>query len=209
MNIPVLYEDQWLLIVDKPAGLLTIPAPGNKGRSLAGILDEFAVESKLSHRFHLCHRLDRETSGAVIFAKGKAMQQAMMALFKARQVRKTYLAFAHGNIPRNEGRIEGRIEGMTAATGFRVLERRAKFSIVEVHPETGRTNQIRIHFKSIGHPLVGETRFAFRKDFALKAKRVCLHAQAVEFTHPQTARLLRAEAPLPQDLAAFLEKNRE
>jgi len=207
MNIPVLYEDQWLLVVDKPAGLLSVPAPGVAGRSLSGILQEDAVEKQLPYRILLCHRLDRETSGVLICAKGRAVQEVMMALFKARAVYKTYLAFAHGVIGRRQGRIAGPIEGKPAATCFRVLEQRAAFSIVEVSPETGRTNQIRLHFKSIGHPLVGETRFAFRKDFALKAKRVCLHAQTVSFRHPQTGAQVRVTAPLAADMAAFLEKH--
>ena len=101
--------------------------------------------------------------------------------------------------------INNPIDGQAASTGYKVLERRKDFSIVELSPETGRTNQIRIHFKSIGHPLVGETKFAFRRDFALRAKRVCLHAKYIEFKHPWTGEIVKVESFLARDMQKFLE----
>lgn len=197
MNIPVIYEDNWLLIVNKPAGLLTIPTPKNEPRTLTSILNA-----------HPCHRLDRETSGLIIYAKGKSVQKKMMRLFQDKKIKKTYLAFVHGSLKQNSGEIKNPIDGLSAATQYKVIAKRKDFSIVEVHPLTGRTNQVRIHFKQIGHPLVGESRFAFRRDFALKAKRACLHAQSLEFTHPVTGKILRLQADLAQDLKNFLAKHK-
>jgi 23S rRNA pseudouridine1911/1915/1917 synthase len=205
MNIPVVYEDDWLVIVDKPAGLLTIPAPGKNPRTLSDILNKDLEERGRSYRLHPCHRLDRETSGLIIYAKGKSAQKKMMDLFKERRIKKTYITFVQGIIKEDSGQINRPVEGMGALTRFRVLERRRDFTVLEVNPQTGRKNQIRIHFKAIGHPLVGETRFAFRKDYKLRAKRLCLHAEVLEFAHPITGKIIRQESSLPGDLEKFLQ----
>jgi 23S rRNA pseudouridine1911/1915/1917 synthase len=206
-NIPVVYEDDWLLVVDKPAGLLVIPTPKREERTLTSILNLEAKIAGYSYRLHPCHRLDRETSGLMIYAKGKSIQKKMMGLFKQKGIKKTYFAFAQGILTRNQGSIKYPIEGLNAITDYRVVERAKGFTVLEVQPLTGRTNQIRIHLKQIGHPLVGETKYAFRRDFALKAKRLCLHAQGLEFTHPVTKRKLCLSAALPQDLKDFLGKH--
>ena len=209
MNIPVVYEDDWLVIVDKPAGLLVIPTPKNETRTLTSILNDDIKEKGLSYRLHPCHRLDRETSGLIIYAKGKSLQKKVMDLFRERRIKKTYIAFVQGIIKEDSGQISRSVEGMEALTCFRVLERRSDFSVLEVNPKTGRKNQIRIHFKILGHPLVGETRFAFRKDYQLRAKRLCLHAQALEFTHPIAGKIIRQESSLPGDLEKFLQAHKD
>lgn len=196
MNIPIVYEDNYLLIVDKPSGLLTIPTPKNEQRTLTSILGLYP-----------CHRLDRETSGLIIYAKAKSVQGKMMEEFKQRQVKKSYVAFIDGIPYKKEGVINSKIKGISAETRYKIIEERIGFSIVEVKPVTGRTNQIRIHFKSIGHPILGEDRFAFRRDFKIKAKRLMLHAKVLEFKHPVTSKMLRLESSLPQGLIDFLDKN--
>ncbi len=204
-NIPVFYEDEWLAIINKPPGLLTVPAPGNTSRSLTQILNEDLEKEGVSFRLHPCHRLDKETSGLILYAKGKSAQDKLMQLFKSRKIAKTYIAFVHGRIEQDKGLITLPIEGQAASTHFEVLERRRDFSVVELSPETGRTNQIRIHFKAIGHPLVGESKFVFRRDFALRSKRVCLHATYLEFIHPWTKEVVTIESPLARDMQKFLE----
>ena len=204
-NIPVLYEDEWFAIVDKPPGLLTIPAPQNQSRNLATILNEDLQKQGVAYRFHPCHRLDKETSGLIIFAKGKSAQDDLMRLFKDRKISKTYIAFVQGIMEHDKGVIKRPIEGKPASTRFKVLARRCGFTVVELSPETGRSNQIRIHFKAIGHPLVGESKFAFRKDFALRAKRVCLHAKYLEFKHPKTDKIIAVKSFLARDMQKFLE----
>lgn len=204
MNIPVVYEDDWLLVVDKPARLLTIPTPKKERRTLTGILNEDLKKTGLVYRLHPCHRLDRETSGLIIYAKGKSTQKKMMELFKHKKVRKTYIAFVQGVLSEGQGMIKNPVGGLLALTKHKVIQKRKDFTIVEVMPLTGRTNQIRIHFKQIGHPIVGEARYAFRKDFALKAKRLCLHAKSLEFTHPMTGKHINLSIDLPEDLKQFL-----
>jgi len=208
MNIPIVYEDDWLLVLNKPAGLLTIPTPKKELRTLTSILNEDLKKRGLSYRLYPCHRLDRETSGLIVYAKGKSIQRKMMEEFWQKNIKKTYTAFAQGRLPQDEGKIHYPIEGRSAITGYIILETRRDFSIVQIIPLTGRTNQIRIHFKQIGHPLVGETKFAFRRDFKLKAKRLCLHAKMLEFIHPLTKKVISLAAPLPPDMAGFLNKHK-
>lgn len=207
MNIPIIYEDEWLLVVDKPSGLLTIPSPKKESRTLTSILNDDLKNNKIPYRLHPAHRLDRETSGLIIYAKGKAMQQQMMEYFRQKKVKKVYIIFVRGHIKKGSGQIRFSLEGRPALTEYKVIAKRKEFDIVEARPLTGRTNQIRIHFKMIGHPILGETKFAFRKDFQLKAKRLCLHAQKLEFMHPVTNKNISLEAGLPQGLSEFLNKH--
>jgi len=196
VNIPIIYEDQWLLIVDKPSGLLTVPTPKNENRTLTSILNLYP-----------CHRLDRETSGLIIYAKDKNTGQKMMDEFRARKVKKTYLAFVRGIPQKNQGEIKNRIEGLSAETRYKVVEKRKDFAILEVNPLTGRTNQIRIHLKQIGHPILGESKFAFRRDFTIKAKRLMLQAKELNFPHPVTGVQVQVRIELAADMADFLEKH--
>jgi len=129
-----------------------------------------------------------------------------MDAFRFQRVKKTYIAFAQGVLLQDKGRIRRAIERMPSVTSYQVVERRKNFTIVRVWPLTGRTNQIRIHFKSIGHPLVGESRFAFRRDYELKFKRVCLHAAVLEFIHPVTGKEIKISAELSRDLKDFLKR---
>ena len=206
MDIPVIFQDEWLLVVNKPAGLLTIPTHKNETSTLTDLLNK-ASKDETTFRLHPCHRLDRDTSGLIIYAKGKSSQQKMMALFHAKKVKKTYIAFVQGRMEKTSGEIKQRIENQPAVTRYRVIEQGSNFTVVQVEPLTGRTNQIRIHFKSIGHPLVGEKKFAFRRDFRLKANRLCLHAQGLEFSHPVTGKLISLVSGLPLGMKNFLDKH--
>ena len=209
MNIPIVFEDDWLLVVDKPPGLLSIPTPKNERRTLTSILNDYIKEKDLAHRLRPCHRLDRETSGLIIYAKGKSIQRKMMELFKQRKVEKTYIAFIQGSPTFSKGEIKNPIAGQPALTQYKTIAKRKGFAIVEAIPLTGRTNQIRIHFKSIGYPIVGETKYAFRRDFELKAKRLCLHAKSLKFRHPLTHENINIEAKIPKDLEVFLNRHPE
>ncbi|MFA5149749.1 MAG: RluA family pseudouridine synthase [Candidatus Omnitrophota bacterium] len=194
--IPIIYEDQWLLVVDKPSGLLSVPTPKNEQRTLTSILNLYP-----------CHRLDRETSGLIIYAKVKDIQQKIMDGFRQRKVKKAYIACVRGVPFKNQGEIKNRIEGLSAITRYKVIAKRKDFAIVEVNPLTGRTNQIRIHFKQLGHPILGEDKYAFRRDFKIKAKRLMLHAAELEFTHPVSGKSLQLKSDLPKDFKDFLDKH--
>lgn len=202
--ISTIYEDQWLLIVDKPSGMLVIPTPKGESHTLTNILNEDLKKRNIPYRLHPCHRLDRDTSGLMIYAKGKSTQQKMMDEFKDKKVRKTYVAFVQDTPRPPQGEIKNIIQDGQAVTRYRVIEKKNGFSVVEVNPVTGRKNQIRLHFKKIGNPILGDDRFVFRRDFKIKAKRLCLHAKAIEFIHPVTGQMVRAESTLPEKMANFL-----
>jgi 23S rRNA pseudouridine1911/1915/1917 synthase len=208
VNIPIVYEDDWIMILNKPSGLLVIPTPHKENRTLSSILNDHAKEKNLSYRLHPCHRLDRETSGLIIYSKGKSAQEKIMDKFKNREISKKYIAFVQGRLNPKEGQIRLPVEYKSAVTGYKVLDERKKFSVVELSPLTGRKNQIRIHFQKIGHPLVGETRFAMRKLSAVKAKRACLHAKSLTFKHPFTGKQLFIECSLAPDMVDILDKER-
>ncbi|MCX5716503.1 MAG: RluA family pseudouridine synthase [Candidatus Omnitrophica bacterium] len=204
--IPVIYEDQWLLILDKPEGLLVIPTPKAETHTLTGILNERLKKDNIPYRLHPCHRLDRDTSGLIIYAKGKSIQKKMMDGFRDKKIKKKYIAFVQGCPRISDGQITDRIEGRPAVTKYRILECRDDFSVVEASPVTGRTNQIRLHFKQLGNPILGDTRFVFRRHFKVKAKRLCLHAKSLEFIHPITGEKIFAESELPDKMCQMLER---
>ncbi|MDP1852623.1 MAG: RNA pseudouridine synthase [Candidatus Omnitrophota bacterium] len=210
--IKTIYEDDYLLIVDKPSGLLTIPTPKKEFRTLTAILNEEAEKKEPNLRLYPCHRLDRQTSGLIIYAKTKRAQQAMMESFHRQKVYKEYIAFVRGKLKESSGRIKSYIrhdereEPKLAVTDFEVANFFNGFSEIKVFPRTGRTNQIRIHFKQIGHPLLGERKFAFGRDFEVKFKRLALHSSRLTFDHPVTGKRLDIYSELPSDMERLKKK---
>ncbi|MDO8525242.1 MAG: RluA family pseudouridine synthase [Candidatus Omnitrophota bacterium] len=205
----IAYEDEWLIVVDKPSGLLVIPTPKKETNTLTGLLNKEFDGRGIERNAYPCHRLDRETSGLIIYSKGPAVQKLMMEQFRSREVKKNYIAIVQGKVSRDSDTINSGIYNRNkkrsepAITKYRVLGRKGSLSVLEVEPVTGRTNQIRIHLQRIGHPIVGESVYAFRKDFRLKFKRVCLHAFRIEFKHPATGERLKFESPLPGDMESL------
>jgi len=206
----IIYEDDWLIVADKPSGMLVIPTAKKETNTLTDLLNHDLNLRGIKVNAYPCHRLDRETSGVIIYAKGKSVQRRLMDDFKKRLVKKVYIAFSHGALKKDSGTIKSPIfnrkkgRSEEAVTNYRLIERKKDFSVLEIEPVTGRTNQIRIHFKELGHPLVGESVYAFRKDFPLKFKRVALHAKSVEFTHPITKKYMAFSSELPEDMKDFL-----
>ena len=207
----IVYEDGRIIVVDKPSGMLVIPTPHKETNTLTDLLNREMDARGVEVNAYPCHRIDRETSGLILYAKGKAIQAAMMEEFKKKAVKKTYIAFVHGAVNKKFDTIKrdiynkskGRKE--TAETRYTVIEKRKDFTVIEAVPVTGRTNQIRIHLKSIGHPLLGESVYVFRKDFKLKFKRAALHAAYLRFTHPVTKETMEFKAPLPDDMEKLLK----
>lgn len=204
-SFKMVYEDESIIVVDKPAGMLVISTPKNETNTLTHLLNRQLDSRNIQVNAYPCHRLDRETSGLIIYAKGKKVQKLMMDKFKEHKIKKNYLAFVHGHLNKKIGIIDAPVEHKRAITKYKVLEQRNNFSVVEVEAITGRTNQIRVHFKAIGHPLVGERRFAFAKDYELKFRRAALHAAKIEFSHPLTNKALSFSSPLSQDMKGLLE----
>jgi tRNA pseudouridine32 synthase/23S rRNA pseudouridine746 synthase/23S rRNA pseudouridine1911/1915/1917 synthase len=217
--IEILYEDDYYVVFDKPPGLLVIPTPKDEQTTLVNIVNQQCRPDPNTSRLHPCHRIDRETSGAIIFAKGKRCQKLMMDIFKQRAIMKKYIAFVHGALPESQGEFKKPIKdtrpkkfggyqpGVPAVTRYSILKVHRQFSVVEVQPVTGRTNQIRIHFSEAGHPLVGDRKYAFARDFSLKFRRTALHAASLEWTHPVTKKNVLVRSNIPKDMAEFLVKH--
>lgn len=213
-TISILYRDESLIVVDKPAGLLVIPSPKGEKTTLGTLLNDLlAAETvqagKPRPQAHPAHRIDRETSGIMLYALGKSMQQKLMDRFAAREVHKTYIAVVNGIPGKKEGSLNQPIEGQEALTRFKVLGSKdlgqgKAYSVVAAEPVTGRTNQIRIHFSRMGHPLIGDAKFGVRKDFAVQAKRCLLHAYRISFPHPADDSELVFVAPTPADMEAIV-----
>jgi 23S rRNA pseudouridine1911/1915/1917 synthase len=222
--VDVVYEDDDVLIVNKPSGLVVHPAPGHWRGTLVNALlargDHYGGIAGVA-RPGIVHRLDRDTSGLLIVARNDAAQAGLMAQLKARRVHKTYLALVQGSVSATVGRIEAPVgrdpkdrkrmavvpDGRPAVTGYRVRERFPAWTLLELDLVTGRTHQIRVHCAALGHPVAGDpvygTGTARRGPDGLG--RLFLHAWRLELVSPASARLVRAEAPLPADLEAVLD----
>ena len=217
--IPVVYEDAFCVVFEKPAGMLTVPTPKNEKFTLDRVVNVQCRQTPAASRLFPCHRLDRDTSGVILFAKGRQNQEILMRDFKERRIRKTYIAFVQGRLPYPAGEIKSEIKdapeqrfhrhskAKLAITQYKVKDRRKAFTVVEVYPLTGRTNQIRIHFSEIGHPLVGERLYAFGRDYELKFRRAALHASSLEWRQIKSGQPVRASAPLPEDMNQFIMRN--
>lgn len=218
----VLYEDDQLAVIDKPAGMVVHPSYGHcSGTLVNAILGRWpeSVELTGEERAGIVHRLDKDTSGVIVVARTAAALEHLRAQFKARTVRKRYVALVEGMPDTPEGIIDAPIgrdpnqrkrmavarDGREAVTEFRVLETYAYHSLVEVFPRTGRTHQIRVHMAFIGHPVVGDGVYGRRKQ-RIKMKRHFLHAASLTIAHPDTGEPLTVESPLPVALQDVLNK---
>ena len=226
--VPVVYEDDDVLVVDKPSGLVVHPAPGHWRGTLVNALlargDRYGGIAGVA-RPGIVHRLDRDTSGLLIVAKNDAAQASIMAQLKARRIRKTYLALVQGSVSASAGRIEAPIgrdpkdrkrmavvsDGRPAVTGYRVRERFRDWTLLELDLVTGRTHQIRVHLMALGHPVAGDpvygTGTSRRGPDGLE--RLFLHAWRLELVSPAASKLVRVEAPLPPALESVLAGLRE
>ena len=219
-SLDILWEDSSLLVVNKPAGMLVHPVfPGQGGTLVNALLAHCDHLSKVGGglRQGIVHRLDKDTSGAMVIAKNDPIHLALAAQFRKRIVRKTYVALVRGKPSQNEGTIEAKIgrspkagKKMTvegrysreAVTTYRLLKQWENWSLLELHPLTGRTHQIRLHLRFINCFLVGDDLYGSRKgkDFPYKLKRAMLHAKSLGFFHPRKEKWMEFEAPLPEDM---------
>ena len=203
----ILYEDEHLLICNKPAGMVS----------------ENAVFNALfSHKLDLIHRLDKDTSGALMLAKSKEMKEEMIALFKQKLVRKFYLAVVDKNVKEMRGKIENHLvkkhqyqgqtiwgtaeRGLHALTRWECLKQMEDSSLLLCEPVTGRTHQLRVHLSGVGHPILGDYQYAKRFKCAYIASRQLLHAHRLAFTHPLSKKPIDLKAPLERiDMAHLVQ----
>jgi 23S rRNA pseudouridine1911/1915/1917 synthase len=216
----VLYEDDDVVAIDKPAGMIVHAGAGvHSGTLVNALLHRFSVLSGVGGALRpgIVHRLDRFTSGVLLVAKNDAAHQSLAAQFSGRKVEKVYLALVHGSLKQESGRIERPIardpvrrirmtarlsEGRAAWSEYRVLRRWADVTLLEVKIGTGRTHQIRVHLSSIGHPVVGDTLYGAPGNSRLD--RYFLHAHRIRFHRPSTGEQVEVVSPLTAELEEYL-----
>jgi 23S rRNA pseudouridine1911/1915/1917 synthase len=218
--LDVLHEDEDILVIAKPAGLVVHPGSGNWAGTMLNALLHRVPALKGLPRAGIVHRLDKETSGLLVVARTEAAMQDLVRQLQARTVKRTYLAVARGAVP-DSGTVEAPIGrhptqrtrmavvpgGKPAVTHYRVRERFAAHALLECDLETGRTHQIRVHLASIGHPLEGDPLYGPRG--APRLPRQALHAWKLAFIHPRTRKTVRFTAPPPADFEALVRALRE
>ena len=225
-NIPldVIYEDDVLLVVNKPAGMVVHPAYGHASGTLVNAVLAHCpqvVDVGGPDRAGVVHRLDKDTSGLILVAKDDATRAALQRQFKRRQVAKTYLALVEGQVQPREGVVEAPVgrdkrqrkkmavvrSGREARTLYRAIEYFADYTLLEVRPHTGRTHQVRVHLAWLGYPVVGDAIYGRRRQRLLRARHF-LHAARIRFSHPATGEEVEFDVPLPPELATVLEQLR-
>jgi 23S rRNA pseudouridine1911/1915/1917 synthase len=220
----VVYEDADLMVVDKPAGLVTHPAPSHRGTTLAEALRGRAVGGPDPERAGIVHRLDRDTSGLLVVTKTEEAHAALVKQLKAREVRREYLALVSGHPDADSGTIDAPIgrdrarrtvvstrsdRPRAAVTRFEVVERLPATTLLRVQLETGRTHQIRAHLAAIGHPVCGDPQYGGRacgREVGLR--RQFLHAEKLMFRHPRSGEILACESKPPVELRRALDAAR-
>jgi 23S rRNA pseudouridine1911/1915/1917 synthase len=230
MPLDILFEDEALLVLNKPAGLVVHPAAGHQEHTLVNALLHHCA-GQLSGiggvaRPGIVHRLDKDTSGCLVVAKTDETHLALSSQFATRKVQKVYQAMVCGEMQREQGEIRAAIArhpthrkqmavsedaGRAARTSYRVLERLRGATLVEVMLHTGRTHQIRVHCQFLGYPLLGDTTYGQRQNrrfeelLGFAAPRLMLHAYQLAFIHPRTAKRMSFEAPRPADFDDLLK----
>lgn len=220
-NIPldIVYEDDDVLVVNKPQGMVVHPAPGHPNHTLVNALLYHSPLSTINGEFRpgIVHRIDKDTSGLLMVAKNDMAHRSLAAQLKAKTNQREYVALVHGVIKQEAGTIDAPIgrsrkdrkkqaivsDGRHAVTHFKVLKRYRHYTLVSCRLETGRTHQIRVHMKSIGYPLAGDPLYGPRK--TLPGKGQYLHARELGFKHPRTGKQLLFTAPLPDYFQRMLD----
>ena len=221
-NIPldIVYEDDDVIVVNKPQGMVVHPAPGHPDHTLVNALLYHSPLSTINGEFRpgIVHRIDKDTSGLLMVAKNDMAHRSLAAQLKAKTNEREYVALVHGVIKEDQGTVDAPLgrspkdrkkqavvaDGRHAVTHFRVLRRYRHYTLVACRLETGRTHQIRVHMKYIGHPLAGDPLYGPRK--TLPGNGQYLHARLLGFKHPQTGEQLTFTAPLPPYFQQMLDK---
>jgi 23S rRNA pseudouridine1911/1915/1917 synthase len=215
-GITILYEDRDLIVVDKWVDLLTIATTNERERTAYALVTDYVRRERTAERVYIVHRIDRPTSGVLVFAKSEAAKAALQDQFRTRTAERTYLAIVEGAVDAPRGTLTSYLvedrhlrvqstpdpaRGKLAVTHFRVLRRAGRHTVLEVTLETGRKGQIRVHLAEAGHPVVGDREHGSTTN---PLKRLGLHAHRLAINHPDTGRRVAFEAPIPRGFLRFL-----
>jgi 23S rRNA pseudouridine1911/1915/1917 synthase len=216
--LDIVHEDDDILVINKPAGMVVHPGNGNWNGTLLNALLHHSPQLAALPRAGIVHRLDKDTSGLLVVAKTLEAHTDLVRQLQARSVKREYLALVHGAVrasgevsapvgrdPRHRTRMAVVPSGRRALTRYKVARRYARASLLECSLDTGRTHQIRVHMQSLGHPLVGDPVYRSGRGGETKLKRQALHAARLEFSHPASGERRRFEAPLPEDFRLLLD----
>lgn len=221
-KLKLIYEDEHLIVVDKKPGLLTVAThPGSTEMTVFSILKAYVKKQNRRNGIYTVHRLDRETSGLLVFAKSAELQQYMRQYWRQLVTKRTYVAVAEGFFEQKEGQIRSWFTedkrnamvysspvddgGDLAITNYKVIREGENCSLVELNLETGRTNQIRVHLASKGHPVIGDRKYGHGNEDS-PIDRLCLHAKILEFIHPATEKTVRFESAVPREFMRLMEE---
>lgn len=208
-GVRILFEDPYLVVIEKEAGMLSIATAKEKLLTTYSILSGHVKKENPENRIFVLHRLDRDTSGVMMFAKSEAIQEIMQKAWQEAVVRRTYVAVVEGVVEKDSDTIRSFLkenkalimystkvpgEGDEAITHYKVLKRSEEYSLLEVELETGRKNQIRVHMKELGHPVAGDKKYGSKLN---PLQRTCLHANILAFRHPVTGEELSFDTPVP------------
>ena len=207
LPLDIIYEDEDLLVLNKPAGMPIHPSLNNYTNSMANALAYYFQSQGKPFIFRCCNRLDRDTSGLTIVSKHLVSGSILSDMTKYREVHREYLAIARGSVTPSEGTIIERTvdweHGEDAVTHYKVVKEANGHSLVSLRLETGRTHQIRIHMKYLGYPLIGD--YLYNPDMEYMTRQA-LHSHHMEFTHPITGEHMSFTAPLPEDMARVMQE---
>lgn len=219
VDIPldIIYEDDFLMVINKPRNMSVHPSQGNRDNTLAnGVIFHWQKNNEM-HKFHAVNRIDKDTSGICVVAKNRFAHGVLSKQIKCKEFRRRYMAMVHGiladksgtidkPIKRDSGSVIKRVtspDGKAAVTHYKVIEEYENVSLVEIYLETGRTHQIRVHFSDMGHPLIGDWLYGNGDNERDIAKGHLLHAYYAEFYHPLTNELMKFDLPMPEDMNLF------
>ena len=229
-KLRIIYEDDALIVVEKKNGLLTVPYnPKSSEMTAYSILKEYVKKESKRNTVHVVHRLDRETSGVLVFAKSPELQEYMRTYWRQLVTKRTYVALVEGLFEKKEGTITTWLTedphtgmvysspkddgGQKSVTHYKVIkstilgedDQALPVSLIELNLETGRTNQIRVHMQSINHPVIGDRKYGHGNEYS-PVDRLCLHAKVLEFIHPMTEKKVRFEAAAPKEMTRIFQE---
>lgn len=209
-KLRLVFEDEFILVVDKKNGLLTIATDREKEETAYRILSDHVKEQDPSNKLFIVHRIDRDTSGLLLFAKSKTIQQKLQENWSSTVIDRTYIAVVEGSVEKDSGTVESWLrestafkvhssqnpgQGQHSITHYNVIERAYHFTLLKLQLETGRKNQIRVHMQDMGHSIVGDKKYGSKQS---PIGRMCLHAQTLQFIHPVSGEKLEFSTPIPK-----------